>query len=73
MGVGFGLPNDLPYLLFASLFFDQRDRSAKFDRVARKLGDIDYFGPRELILGFANTRLIKFLLGLGSLVFRIFG
>jgi hypothetical protein len=48
-GVGFGLTNNLPYLLFAGLFFDQRDRGSKFDCVARKFGDIDYFGPRKLV------------------------
>jgi hypothetical protein len=72
VGVGFGLTNDLPYLLFAGLFFDQRDRGSKFDDVARKFGDIDYFGPRKLILKFANARLVEFLLGLSGLVFRIF-
>src|SRR5262249_29183021 len=72
MGVGFGLPNNLPYLLFAGLFFDQRDRGSKFDGVASKFGYTDYFGPRKLILKLANARLVALLLGLGSLVFRIF-
>jgi hypothetical protein len=62
MGVGFGLTNDLPYLLFVGLFFDQRDRRSKFDGVARKFGDIDYFGPRKLILKLVNARLVEFLL-----------
>jgi len=69
VGVGFGLTNDLPYLLCAGLFRDQRDRGAKFDGVAGKFGDIDYFGPRKLILKLANARLDEFLLGLGSLIF----
>jgi len=72
MSVGFGLTNDLPYLLFAGLFLDQRNRGSKFHGVTRKFGDIDYFGPRKLILKLANARLVAFLLGLGSLVLRIF-
>jgi hypothetical protein len=69
MDVAFGFTNDL---LFAGLFFDQRDRGSKFDGVARKFGDIDYLGPRKLILKLANARLVAFLLGLGSLVIRVF-
>ncbi len=63
MGVRFGLTNDLPYLLFAGLFLDQGDRGSKFDGVARKFGDVDYFGARKLILKLANARLVEFLLG----------
>lgn len=50
MSAASGLPNDLPYFLFAGLLFDQRNGGSKFDGVARKFCDIDYFGPRELIL-----------------------
>ena len=61
MSVGFGLTNDLPYLLFAGPFLDQPNRGSKFDGVTRKFADIDYFGPRKLILKLANARLVAFL------------
>ena len=32
--VGLRFAHDLPYLVLAGIFFDQRHRSAKFDRIA---------------------------------------